>query len=77
MLFRSVGIRIDVQNTAIRLILNFFLSLLCSAIYVFIYRVLLGMELEYSWLHELYRAIGNSVVALILFPLLDRCQVRD
>jgi rod shape-determining protein MreD len=73
----SVGIRIDVQNTAIRLILNFFLSLLCSAIYVFIYRVLLGMELEYSWLHELYRAIGNSVVALILFPLLDRCQVRD
>lgn len=73
----SVGIRIDVQNNAIRLVLNFALSLLCSGIYVFIYRVLLGMELEYNWLNELFRALGNSAVALILFPLLDRCQVRD
>lgn len=73
----SVGIRIDVQNNAIRLMLNFFLSLLCSAIYIFIYRVLLGSELEYSWWNELFKAIGNSIVALILFPLLDRCQVRD
>jgi rod shape-determining protein MreD len=47
----SVGIRIDVQNNAIRLLLNFALSLLCSGIYVFIYRVLLGMELDYNWLN--------------------------
>jgi rod shape-determining protein MreD len=73
----SVGIRIDVQNNAIRLLLNFALSLLCSGIYVFIYRVLLGMELDYNWLNELFRALGNSAVPLILFPLLDRCQVRD
>jgi hypothetical protein len=25
----------------------------------------------------LYEAIGNSVIALFLFPLLDRFQVRD
>ena len=43
-----------------------------SGIYLFIYRVLLGMELEWSWIMELFKAIGNSLIALVLFPLLDR-----
>jgi rod shape-determining protein MreD len=73
----SVGIRIDVENNAIRVMLNFALSLLCSAIYLFIYRFLLGMELEWNWMTELFIAIGNSIIALITFPLLDRFQVRD
>jgi rod shape-determining protein MreD len=46
-------------------------------VYLFIYRVLLGMNLEWNWLTPLFQAIGNSVIALILFPLLDRFQVRD
>ena len=57
--------------------LTFLLSLLCSAIYVFIYRILLGLELEWSWLTELFKAIGNSVIAMVLFPFLDRLQIRD
>ncbi|MGB8259389.1 MAG: rod shape-determining protein MreD [Terracidiphilus sp.] len=73
----SVGIRIDVENHTIRLLLNFLLSLLSSAIYVFIYRWLLGLSLEWSWLAELMKAIGNSAIALVLFPLLDRTQLRD
>lgn len=73
----SVGIRIDVHNTVIRLLLNFILSLLCSAIVVFIHRVLLGMELHWNWFGILYEAIGNSVIALFVFPLFDRFQVRD
>jgi rod shape-determining protein MreD len=73
----SVGIRIDVDNITIRLILNFLLSLLGGAIYVFVYRVLLGLDLEWSWYTELFIAIGNSLIALILFPLLDRFQIHD
>jgi len=73
----SVGIRIDVQNSTIRLLLNFVLSLLCSAIVVFIHRVLLGLELHWNWFGMLFTAIGNSVIALFMFPLLDRFQVRD
>jgi rod shape-determining protein MreD len=73
----SVGIRIDVQNSVIRLLLNFALSLLCSAIYLFIYRVLLGMDFDWNWIRMLIEAVGNSVIALFLFPLLDRFQVRD
>jgi rod shape-determining protein MreD len=73
----SVGVRIDVENITIRLLLNFLLSLLSSAIYLFVRRVLLGIELEWNWLVELYIAIGNSAIALLLFPLLDRVQRHD
>lgn len=73
----SVGVRIAVENQTIRLILNFLLSLLSSAIIVFIYRMMLGLELEWQWFNELYRAIGNSLVAMAVFPVLDRMQIRD
>jgi rod shape-determining protein MreD len=74
----SLGVRIDVQNPTIRLMMIFFLSLASSGIYVFIYRFLLGMEVEgWNSLTELFKAVGNSVIALILFPLLDRLQVKD
>jgi len=66
-----------VENHTIRLALNFLLSLMCSGVYLFIYRFLLGLDLEWSWVTELYKAVGNSVIALILFPLLDRAQIRD
>ncbi len=73
----SVGVRIDVENRTIRLILNFLLSLLSGGIYVFVYRVLLGLEMEWRWFNELLIAVGNSVIALVLFPLLDRLQIRE
>ncbi|MGD0889885.1 MAG: rod shape-determining protein MreD [Terracidiphilus sp.] len=73
----SVGVRIDVENHTIRLVLNFLLSLLSSAIYVFIYRILLGLSLEWSWIIELIKAIDNSLIAMVLFPLLDRLQIRE
>jgi rod shape-determining protein MreD len=73
----SVGVRIDVENHTIRLMLTFLLSLLSSAIFVFTYRILLGLELEWQWFTELFRAIGNSLIAMVLFPLLDRLQIRE
>jgi rod shape-determining protein MreD len=73
----SVGVRIDVESQTIRLALIFLLSLLSSAIYIFVYRVLLGLSLDSSWLVELLKAFGNSAIALVLFPLLDRFQIRD
>lgn len=73
----SVGIRIDVQNYLVRVMLNFALTLLGSAIYLFVYRGMLGLELEWSWVTSLLQAVGNSVIALISFPILDRFQIRD
>jgi rod shape-determining protein MreD len=73
----SVGVRIDVENHTIRLVLNFLLSLLSSAIFVFTYRVLLGLEWQWQWFTELFRAVGNSLIAMVLFPLLDRLQIKE
>ena len=73
----SFGVRIDVENHTIRLILNFLLSLLSSAIYVFVSRVMLGLDLKWLWFTEVFRAIGNSLIAMVLFPLLDRLQIRE
>jgi rod shape-determining protein MreD len=73
----SVGIRIDVENRIIRLGLIFLLSLLSSALYFFVYRFLLGLSLEWAGLPELFKAIGNSIIAMVLFPLLDRFQIRE
>jgi rod shape-determining protein MreD len=45
--------------------------------YVFVYRILLGLELDWTWFTELFKAIGNSLIAVVLFPALDRLQIRD
>jgi rod shape-determining protein MreD len=73
----SIGVRIDVENHTIRLALNFLLSLLSSGIVLFVSRFLLGLNLEWRWYTAIYTAIGNSLIALVLFPLLDRLQIRD
>ena len=73
----SVGIRIDVENHTIRLALYFLLSLLSSAIYVFVYRMLLGLNLKWSWIVEIIKAVDNSLIAMVVFPLLDRLQIRE
>jgi rod shape-determining protein MreD len=73
----SVGVRIDVESQTIRLGLIFLLSLLSSAIYVFVCRFLLGLALDSNWLFEFLKALGNSAIALVLFPFLDRFQLRD
>jgi rod shape-determining protein MreD len=73
----SVGVRIDVDNFIIRVLITFLLSLLSGAIYVLIYRVLLGMDQEWRGLEELMKAVGSSAAAMVLFPLLDRTQIRD
>jgi rod shape-determining protein MreD len=73
----SLGVRIDVENHTIRLILIFLLSLLSSGLYIFVNRFLLGLAEETDWMLQVYSAIGNSIIALIAFPFLDRLQVRD
>ncbi len=73
----SVGIRVEVDNHTVRVLLIFVLSLVSSAIYLFVSRFMLGLAIEWSWLTELFRAVGNSVVGLVLFPVLDRLQIRE
>jgi rod shape-determining protein MreD len=73
----SIGIRIVVDNNIIRMFLNFLFTLLSSGIVVFIIRILLGMDWQSNWLDEVLKAAGNALIGVVLFPLLDRTQIRD
>ncbi len=73
----SLGVRVAVENQTIRLLLIFVLSLLSSTVVLFVSHFLLGLNLQWHWFNELYTAIGNSAIAIVLFPLLDRLQIRD
>lgn len=72
-----IGLRVVVDNNIIRMILNFALTLLSSAVMLFIVRMLLGMSWHSTWLDELFRATGNAVIGAFVFPFLDRMQMRD
>ncbi len=73
----SVGIRVVVDNNVIRMMMNFLLTLVSSGIVAFIVRVLLGLDWHSSGLDELFRAIGNALIGVVVFPLLDRTQIQD
>jgi len=74
----SIGLQVDVDNLTTRVLMNFGFSLLQSGLLFLIQRYLLGMAgYKLLWLHELYRALFNTLVAVPLFMLLDRTKQRD
>jgi rod shape-determining protein MreD len=74
----SLGSRIDVENSSTRAILTFGFSLLQSVLLYLIERRLLGIRgFHLLWLHELVRALVNTLVAIPTFLLLDRWKHRE
>ena len=74
----SLGSRIDVDNSVTRAILTFLFSLLQSVLLYLIERRLLGIHgFHVLWLHELLRALVNTVVAIPAFALLDKWKQQD
>ena len=74
----SLGSRIDVENTGTRAVLTFGFSLIQSVLLYLIERRLLGIRaFHVLWLHELLRAVVNTVVAIPIFLLLDRFKHRE
>lgn len=68
----SIGVQVDVDSLTTRVIMNFGFSLLNSLILFLINRRLLGqVEAHIGWIHELIRAVVNTVVAVPIFFLLD------
>jgi rod shape-determining protein MreD len=72
----SIGVRIDVENSGTRFLLNFGFALLASIIYILITRVLLGTEVPIAWTQELLRAVANGLLAVPLFLLMDMTKRR-
>jgi rod shape-determining protein MreD len=68
----SIGVRIDVDSLLTRVVMNFCFSFLNSAILFLINHRLLGQaDAQIGWLHELIRAVTNTVLAVPIFFLLD------
>jgi rod shape-determining protein MreD len=68
----SIGVQVDVENLTTRLLINFAFSLLNSLLLFLINRRLLGLtDFHILWVHELFRAVANTVVALPIFVMLD------
>lgn len=74
----SIGFKIDVDTLSTRVLMSFAFCLLQSGLLYLIQNHLLGMRgLQMSWLHELIRALVNTVVAIPVFFLLDRARTED
>jgi len=67
----SLGVRVDTENHGTRLLLTFGFTLAQTAILWLLQRHMLGQPLAWHGVHELIRAVVNSVVAVILFAILD------
>jgi rod shape-determining protein MreD len=73
----TLGMRVDTDNYLPRLLLGFVFTVLHSAMFLLITQRLLGLEVGWSWLHELIRGVVNAVVGVGLFMLLDLARSRD
>jgi rod shape-determining protein MreD len=73
----SLGVRIDTESIGTRLALTFLFVLLNDGIDWVLVRHLLAEPMPWGWLHQLLRASINTLVAIILFALLDRLKSRE
>jgi rod shape-determining protein MreD len=67
----SLGVRVDTEHHGSRLLLTFAFTLMQTAVLYLLERHMLGQPFDWHWVHELIKAALNSLVAVILFALLD------
>jgi len=70
----SVGMRIDVDQGVIRLLLSFFFYLFHQLMYWVLARALLGQELAFEVQKTLLLALLNGVVGVSVFHFLDKLR---
>ncbi len=74
----SIGLQVDVENVATRLLMSFGFTLLQSGVIFGIERYLLRVPVDrLRWVHELIRAGVNTAIAIPLFVFLDRFKERE
>jgi rod shape-determining protein MreD len=70
----SFGSRIDVDHPISRFLLTFVFFHLHNAVLVLTDRILLGQHEPYLEMRLIIASLVNSVVAVVLYPLLDRLR---
>jgi rod shape-determining protein MreD len=72
----SLGVKLDVENAGARLLVTLFFYVVHEIVYFTVARGLVGLTLQWSWVHELGSALANAVLAVVLFFFLDRFKQR-
>ena len=73
----SLGVRVDTENHATRLLLTFCFTLGQAGILFLLQRHLLREAFAWHWVHELIRAALNALLGVVLFALLDLTRRRE
>lgn len=73
----SIGVKVDVENPGSRLLMTFGFYLLHQGLYELVGRNMARLPLAgWSWSHNLGAALANSLLAVVLFAVLDRAKLR-
>jgi rod shape-determining protein MreD len=72
----SLGVKLDVENAGSRFLVTLFFYIAHEIIYFTVARGLVGLTLQWSWLHELGSALANALLAVAMFAVLDRFKQR-
>ena len=72
----SLGVKLDVENAGTRLLITTGFYVVHEFLYFLIARGLVGLDLHWSWRHELISAVANAVLGVFLFALMDRLKQR-
>lgn len=72
----SLGIKLDVENIGARFLLTIFFYVVHEIVYFMIARGLVGLQMAWSWPHELLSGVANALLGVLVFMLLDRMKQR-
>jgi rod shape-determining protein MreD len=73
----SVGVRLDVEHTFIRLLLAFFFFIFHQFFFWVMSHALLGKVGVFDWPGTLVQAVLNAVIGIALFSFLDKFRERS
>jgi rod shape-determining protein MreD len=72
----SLGVKLDVENAGARLLVTIGFYVVHEIVYFMVARGMVGLTLQWSWPHELWSALANALLGVLLFAVLDRFKQR-
>ena len=72
----SLGVKLDTESVGTRLLVTSGFYVVHQIIYFTIARMLVGLNLHWSWQRELAAALANAALGVVLFTFMDRLKQR-
>ena len=72
----SLGVKLDIENAGARLLVTLAFYVIHQIVYFMVARGMVALNQQWSWPHELWAALANAVVGVLIFFALDRFKQR-